>query len=54
MNKKENKKSIENEKHCNIFTMENLLCLLIIICPILHVSSFIFRKKRKRYDVSFK
>lgn len=43
MNKKENKKSIENEKHCNIFTMENLLCLLIIICPILDVSSFIFR-----------
>jgi len=34
MKKKENKK---------IFTIENLLCLLIIICPILDVSSFIFR-----------
>ena len=37
------KNKIENKNHCRIFTMENLLCLLIIICPILDVSSFIFR-----------
>lgn len=37
------KNEIKNKNHCRIFTMENLLCLLIIICPILDVSSFIFR-----------
>lgn len=27
----------------NIFTMENLLCFFIIICPVLDISSFLFR-----------
>lgn len=31
------------KKNRNIFTMENLLCFLIVICPILDVSSFLFR-----------
>ena len=43
MDRTENIKRIEYKKHCRIFTMENLLCLLIMICPILDVSSFIFR-----------
>lgn len=32
-----------NKKHGKILTMENLLCFFIIICPILDVSSFLFR-----------
>ena len=32
-----------DKEHKKIFTIENILCLLIIICPILDVSSFIFR-----------
>lgn len=38
-NKKNNKKL-----NTKIISIENLLCLLIIICPILDISSFIFRK----------
>lgn len=34
---------IKKEKNNKIFTMENLLCLFIIICPVLDISSFIFR-----------
>lgn len=34
----------KRKKHGKIFTMENILCFLIIICPILDISSFIFRK----------
>ncbi len=43
MDRTENVKRIESKNHCRIFTMENLLCLLIIICPILDASSFVFR-----------
>ena len=32
-----------NKKHGKIFTMENILCLFIIVCPILDVASFLFR-----------
>ncbi len=35
------KKTEANKK--NIFTIENILCFFIIICPILDISSFIFR-----------
>lgn len=37
------KKEIIAKNYRNIFTMENLLCFFIIICPILDVASFIFR-----------
>lgn len=37
---KNNKKSIN---YRNIFKMENILCLFIIICPLLDVASFLFR-----------
>ena len=30
-------------KKNKIFTIENLLCFFIVICPILDVASFIFR-----------
>ena len=33
----------KKQEHHKIFTMENLLCFFIIICPILDVSSFVFR-----------
>ena len=33
----------ENKKVNKTITMENLLCFFIVICPILDVSSFIFR-----------
>lgn len=38
--------NIENKKinYSKILTLENILCFFIIICPILDVSSFIFRK----------
>lgn len=32
-----------NKKHGKIFTMENILCFFIIVCPILDVASFLFR-----------
>lgn len=34
---------MNRERLKNIFTIENLLCFLIIICPLLDVSSFLFR-----------
>ena len=33
-----------------IFTIENLLCFFIVICPILDVSSFLFRNY---FDTNF-
>ena len=33
----------KSNKRINIITMENILCFFIIICPILDISSFIFR-----------
>lgn len=40
-----NKEMLEKKNdYRTIFTMENILCFFIIICPILDVSSFIFRK----------
>ena len=32
-----------NKNHGKIFTMENILCLFIIVCTILDVASFLFR-----------
>ena len=32
-----------NKKHGKTFTMENILCFFIIVCPILDVASFLFR-----------
>ena len=46
MEENKKKENIEKKKTSDIkslFTIENLLCFFIIICPILDVASFLFR-----------
>ena len=40
-----------NKKHGKIFTMENILCLFIIVCPILDVASFLFRNYFNTWNI---